>query len=678
MRVGVEVGGTFTDLIQINNGHVVVAKVPSTPKSPDLGVINALAAAGIDLAEIADFVHGSTVATNAILERKGGWIAAIVTSGTRDLFHLQRHDRDSIYKLDYRKPEPIVERRCVVEVDERVSSQGEIIKELPVEETRAMLAEFLGRETYDAVAICLLNSYRNPTNERLIESLIASIDPDLPVTCSADVAPEFREYERASTTALAAYVQPAIRGYLNRLDATMTQRGFKGRFSIMQSNGGRMPAAAMGRNAISALYSGPAAGVIGATTIARGIGLGDIITLDMGGTSTDVSLVVAGNPDLTPDKKISGLPIRMPVIDIETVGSGGGSLIWVDDGGLMRVGPASAGVDPGPACYGRGGKLPTVTDAHLVRGTLRKEMFSAGSLALDVDAAFESFAEVAATLEMEVIEVADAAIRLAESSIVRAIERVSTQRGHDPRNFTLVPFGGAGALHAARVAEELGISTIMVPMNSGVLSAVGLLVADYVHHCAKSERLVLDAAALPQIREILNGLKQSALSYLSAQGIHADVDFQTTLEMRYVGQAFEVPVVVESLGDDVTVEKIIAEFSQAHHRIFEFSKPPDDPVEIVTFRVGAKANSDAPFLGSVRPAIDLSVSGGLSTTGAVFENGKNFECRFRTDRNIGDADVLGPFVISDGTSTIFVPDGWSARSDAQGNVMIRFSDEADT
>ncbi|WP_245243298.1 hydantoinase/oxoprolinase family protein [Pararhodobacter sp. SW119] len=670
MRVGVEVGGTFTDLIRIQNGSIRVAKVPSTPAEPDRGVIHALDAAGIDLSALDDFVHGSTVATNAILERKGGRTAAIVTKGLRDIFLLQRHDRTSIYKLNYRKPEPIVERQHVFEIDERITSDGNVVKGIDEETTKAELSRFLAQEEFDAVAICLLNSYRNSDHERLVERLIAGIDADLSVTCSVDVAPEFREYERASTTALAAYVQPAIRGYLRRLERSLSSRGFSGRFSMMQSNGGRLPAAAMGKNAISALYSGPAAGVIGATTMAKSRGISDIITLDMGGTSTDVSLVVAGKPDLTPETKISGLPVRAPVIDIETVGSGGGSIVWVDDGGLMRVGPSSAGADPGPACYGRGGKLPTVTDAHLVRGTLRQEMFRAGALELDPQAAHESFKDIATRLGTTVREVADHSIRLAESSIVRAIERVSTQRGRDPRNFTLVPFGGAGALHAARVAEELGIQKIYVPMNSGVLSAVGLLVADYVHYCAKSERVILNQEALPKIANILDELRDSAKKYLHSQGVKGSPLFRATLDMRYVGQAFEVPVLLDGNRDDVSSAMIAEKFSEAHQKIFEFSKPPDEPIEIVTFRMGAQVESSDAFLNMVRPADGDRDSDGTPFYADIFENGRLVKCAFYTGRGLGSVAIAGPCVISDETSTIFVPEGWTAVTDGLGNVLL--------
>jgi len=312
-------------------------------------------------------VHGSTVATNAVLERKGGHIGVIVSKGMRDVLSLQRHDRTSIYDLNYKKPAPIVTRKQVCEIDERIGADGNVVIAPDADSLKAQLAQFFSGQSFDAVAICLLNSYIDPTHERMVAKLVEAIAPGTRITCSVDVVAEFREYERASTTALAAYVQPIIDRYLNRLVEQVNERRFTGRFSIMQSNGGRMPAHAMARNAVSALYSGPAAGVVGAVGVANAMGHDNIITLDMGGTSTDVSLVVDGVPQLAPQTRIDGLPVRTPVIDIVTVGAGGGSIAWVDDGGLLRVGPQSAGATPGPASYGRGGNLPTVTDAHLIR-----------------------------------------------------------------------------------------------------------------------------------------------------------------------------------------------------------------------------------------------------------------------------------------------------------------------
>ena len=482
MRVGIEVGGTFTDLVAVEGESVRTAKVPSTPANPDEGAMHAIDAAGLDPGAIEELVHGSTVATNAVLERKGASVCLFVTKGIRDVLLLQRHDKDAIYDLHYAKPEPVVRRRDVIEIDERIAADGTVIRSPDRAEVTSLVRRVLAEGSYEAAALCFLHAYANPDHERMVAGVIRELAPSLPVTCSNEVTREFREYERASTTALAAYVQPVMAGYVSRFSAALGRRGFAGRFSIMQSNGGRMPAEAMARNAIAALFSGPAAGVVGAVRSVAGAGYHDLITLDMGGTSTDVALIADGDPELASMTRIDGLPVKTPVVDIVTVGAGGGSLAWADDGGLLRVGPGSAGATPGPACYRRGGDRPTVTDAHLVRGTLRPDAFLGGRMEVDRDAASRVCRPLAGQFGVSVEEIADSVIRLAEVSIVRAIQRVSTERGRDPRDYVLVPFGGAGPLHAARVAEDLAIETVVVPPNAGVLSASGLLLSDHVHY----------------------------------------------------------------------------------------------------------------------------------------------------------------------------------------------------
>lgn len=672
MRVGIEVGGTFTDLVVVDDARVSVVKVPSTPAEPDVGAINALEAANINIEEIVDLVHGSTVATNAVLERKGGHVGVLVTRGTRDVLALQRHDRTSIYDLNYRKPEPIVERRHVFEVDERIAADGGVVLAPDENALRESIGAFIQEGKYNAIAICFLNSYVDPAHERLVANIVRTVAPDVVVTCSADVASEFREYERASTTVLAAYVQPTIERYLSRLVNATSERGFNGRFSVMQSNGGRMPAHAMSQNAVSALYSGPAAGVVGAVGIARELGFNNIITLDMGGTSTDVSLVVDGAPQLSAQTRIDGLPVRTPVIDIATVGAGGGSIAWLDDGGLLRVGPQSAGASPGPASYGRGGTLPTVTDAHLIRGTLQARSFLGGAMQVDTVKAREAFTAVASDLGITHENLADSVVRIAEANIVRAIQQVSTERGHDPRDFVLVPFGGAGSLHAARVAEELGIRKIVVPANAGVLSAVGLLASDYVHHRSRTERLALHEDSLDRIKTLLSDLKASASDYLKVQGIQSDLGFEPSLEMRYVGQAYEVSVPVRGDINALTIEEIATAFTQAHQRVFEFSKPPEKPVEIVTFRMGARAATGS--LPTVTASAPQSEVVDANETIDITENGRQYTCRLIRRDSLSEVASPGPLLLEDGTSTIYIPSGWTAVRNDNNHLILQGED----
>ena len=368
MRVGVEVGGTFTDLVAVDGDEVRIAKVPSVPARPDEGAFAAIEAAGLSPGRIDDLVHGSTVSTNAILERKGARIAFLVTSGFRDILLLQRQSRTSIYDLAYAKARPVVARRDSFEVEERVAADGTVIVPLDRGAAAAQIEAWLGGGDYQAAAICLLNGYANAAHEEALAGLIRARFPDLPVTCSSDVTREFREYERASATTLSAYVQPVLDAYLTRIERQLEAQQFHGHFSVMQSNGGRLPPEGMRRNPISSLFSGPAAGVIGAVKCAARSGYGDLISIDMGGTSTDVCLVENGKPEMSTETEIDGLPVRSPVLDIATVGAGGGSIVWIDDGGMLRVGPRSAGAEPGPACYARGGSEPTITDAHVIRG----------------------------------------------------------------------------------------------------------------------------------------------------------------------------------------------------------------------------------------------------------------------------------------------------------------------
>ena len=669
MRVGVEVGGTFTDLVLIDDGKLRVAKVPSTPSSPDIGALNAIVAAQVEYAAIADLVHGSTVATNAVLERKGAKVCFFTTKGTRDLLLLQRHDKTAIYDLHYVKPIPVVARRDTFEVGERMAANGTIVQALVEKEAKHIVQSVLAAEAYDAVAICFLNGYLNPVHEMKLAEIVQGIDPDISITCSHEVTREFREYERASTTTLAAYVQPVIEGYLGRFVTALEEKGFEGRFSVMQSNGGRMPAEAMSRNAITALFSGPAAGVVGALRQVEASGVRDLITLDMGGTSTDVSLISNGVPDLAPMTKIDGLPVKTPVIDIVTVGAGGGSIGWVDDGGFLRVGPQSAGAEPGPACYGRVGDAFTVTDAHMIRGSVRPESFLGGKMKVDPLASRAVVAPLADELEISVEELADSIIQIAESNIVRAIQQVSTERGRDPRGYSIVPFGGAGPLHAARVAEELGVTKVVVPPHAGVLSAAGLLMSDYVYYRVRTQKLRLEPSAIAGVKEILFKLEREVDEYLKSLGVEGEVSFDRALEMRYVGQAFEVTVpLLEQDIRKMDTKALSALFGEEHHRIFEFSKPLADPVEIVSFRVGAKVAP--PLVPNLGDGFVPHPSDGIEIE--MMDRGERLKCCVLPRAAVLDKPIQGPFLIEDGTSTIYVPPGWTVRMDRHANIVMTF------
>lgn len=669
LRVGVEVGGTFTDLVVVDGDETRVAKVPSTPAAPEIGALAAIDAAGIDLRDVADLVHGSTVATNAVLERKGARVCLFVTRGARDLLLLQRHTRASIYDIHYRKPEPVAPRNATFEIDERIGNDGAVLTPLDADGAIAIVDAALSEAPYDAVAISFLNSFANPEHEAALADLVAARFPDIAVTASHEVCREFREYERTSTTALSAYVQPVIERYLTRFVDELDRRGFSGNFSIMQSNGGRMPADAMARNAIAALFSGPAAGVVGAVRGVAAAGYDNLITLDMGGTSTDVCLVAGGRPELAPMTSIDGLPVKTPVIDIVTVGAGGGSIAWVDDGGLLRAGPQSAGASPGPACYGRGGEEPTVTDAHLIRGTLQAGSFLGGAMSVDRGASLAVFGGLAARFGESVEHLADDTIRIAESNIVRAIQQVSTERGRDPRDYVIVPFGGAGPLHAARVAEDLGVPTVVVPANAGVLSAAGLLLSDYVHYRARSGKIALTSEGVAEVQATIRELEAEITDYLRSIGVDEELRFDRLLEMRYVGQAFEVTVTLpEAAVDRLNAAQVGALFAEEHHRIFEFSKPPDRPVEIVSVRLGA--HTPSPTL----PGWENPDAAHGSEAIELIDRGQTVACQKMTRAGLTTEPATGPLLIEDGTSTIYVPAGWRAAADPHGNAVITAED----
>ena len=668
MRVGIEVGGTFTDFVRIGPEGVRVVKVPSVPSSPDVGAFNALVKSGVAITEILDLAHGSTVATNAVLERKGFATALITTRGFRDVLALQRHNRTRIYDLEYQKPDPVVSRADSFEISERVLSDGTVLQPLDEQQVVEALIPALKQGGYEAVGVCLLNSYVNPAHEVALRDLIKAHLPDLHVTLSSEVTREFREYERASTVTVSAYVQPVIDRYIARFEDRLADEGFTGRFSVMQSNGGRLPAQAIRDSAVTALLSGPAAGVMGAARQAARSGYGNLITLDIGGTSTDVCVVTDGKPELTNEFTIDGLPIRIPVVDINTVGAGGGSIVWVDDGGMLRVGPHSAGADPGPACYGRGGDKPTITDAHVIRQTIRPEAFLGGEMPIHPDASRAVFAPIAARFGMSVEQAADSAIELANANIVRAIQLISTERGKDPRDYVLVPYGGAGPLHAAQVAEDLGVGTIVVPPNAGVLSAYGLIASDFVQFESLTRRAPVDDNAGDLVREVFESMKARAVERFEHLALGGDVKLDFIADMRFVGQAFEVPVTLSE--DDVRQvdrELISKMFGQAHEKIYFFGADSDKPIEFVSFRLGITAElGELPLLQEER---SYRVPRGEIE---LFDRRRAWQGTLLSRSDLAEGETLsGPLLLEDPTSTLFVPAGWQAVTDDQQNLVLK-------
>ena len=537
MKVGAEVGGTSSDLIVAADDGAILAtaKVLSTPGDPADGVLTGLDTFdGLTLSD-AELLHGSTVATNAVLERSGAKVGFLVTAGFTDLLELQRQDRESIYELHYRKPAPLVSADLVREVPERIDASGKIVRAVDVDDVAAGLAELVA-EGITAIAICLLHSYKNPVHERRLKEMASTLHPGLHVSISSEVVAEFREYERASTTTIDAFVKPVIDRYLGRLEREIVARGLSSIW-MMQSNGGLLPAHYVRQHPARTLFSGPAAGVAGALSIARDAGIQDIVTMDMGGTSTDVCLVAAGEPEVTTEATIARLPIKVPMLDIVSIGAGGGSIVWLDSGRMLQIGPQSAGADPGPASYGRGGSLPTTTDANVLRGLIRPGHFLGGEISLDRQAAEMAFSGLARQTGSPPEALAEDVYRVASSTMANAIRLVSTERGHDPRDYTLVAYGGAGPLHAASVAEELGIGRIVIPPYPGLISAYGLLVGNFQRDFARTDARPLGDSTVDQVRAGFAELTDAALEEVAEQGIETEsCHVRLGLDLRYRGQ----------------------------------------------------------------------------------------------------------------------------------------------
>lgn len=655
MRVGVDIGGTFTDLVLEEDGALSVHKLLSTPEDPSGAMIVGLQQMlGDDFTELERLAHGSTVATNAILQRRGARFALITTRGFRDLLFLGRQNRPQLYALQPQLPVPLLPRELCFEIPERLDHKGQVIEPLDETALEATL-EALEREDLDAIAVCLLFSYVNACHERQVRDrlLERGIVEPWQVVLSSDVLPEFREYERASTVALEAYVRPVIQRYISGLDARLPS---KAELRIMRSDGGVLSAASVREQAIHTALSGPAAGVIGAFYIAQLAGYERIITLDMGGTSTDVSLC---DSDVTvrPQAEIDGLPLRVRSLDIETIGAGGGSVARLDAGGALRVGPESAGADPGPIIYGRGGQELTVSDANALLGRLGSGRFLGGALELDIELARERFKSLADQLGMEIDEVANGILAVANANIDRALRRVSVARGHDPRDFTLVAFGGAGPLHACDVAERLELPRVLIPPTPGVLCALGLIVANVLLDLNQSVLHFEGPDRMRELSELLEQLRERASQALADEKLDAPAQFHAFLDVRYQGQAHELLI---PYTDDVEEE-----FHAAHRRAYGHELR-DRAVEIVNLRLQAIGVVEKPAL-PFHELDEHTKPTPLRSDRDAF--GMTIEHYLREDLRPG-AQIEGPALVFQLDCTSYVAAGWVAFVDGYHNLIL--------
>jgi N-methylhydantoinase A len=671
--VGVDVGGTFTDVFALDpaTGRFHTAKVPSTPADPAEGFAAGIAA-GAEGARIANVVHGTTVATNALLERKGARIGVITTRGFRDVLEMRRRDRPTTWGL-HGQFKPIVDRALRLEVDERTLADGTVRRAVVPEEVRAA-ARQLTAAGAEALAIFFVNSYANPANELAALAAAREVWPNEHVTLSSQILPEIREFERASTTALNAYVQPIVARYVGRLQATLKRTGAAAEILIVQSNGGVMSVETAKRLPIRTALSGPAAGVVAAGWIARAAGFDDVVTCDMGGTSFDVSLMASGrNAECLQTAIDFGLVVRTPMIEIMTIGAGGGSLAEVDRGGLLQVGPASAGADPGPACYGQGNERPTVTDANVVLGRINAERPIGGKLErLDVALAEAAIRRhVAEPLGLEALPAAEAILRVANSRMAGAIRLVSVERGHDPRRFAIVAFGGGGALHAGALMQEVGLGQALVPRFPGVTSALGCVIADMRHDFVRTLNASLDSLDLDALNAEMRRTEAEGSALLARSGVAIAAERTLfELDMLYLGQTHTVAVPLPA-GGTIGREAIQAAFEAAYRAAYGrlLDGLPARVLNLRTAVIGARPSFDLAILA---PAGDLTVAAACRPPRRVWAGGGWAEAQVyeRLALPVG-AVLAGPAVLEQADATTFVEPGLEAEVDRFGNLILR-------
>ncbi len=650
LRLGVDVGGTFTDLVALWEGDLITAKVPSTPKDQSVGVMNAVETSEVGPSAVAALAHGMTVATNALLERRGAKTALVTTEGFRDVLEIARQDRPSLYDLTEDRPPPLVPRELRFTVKERMGSQGEIsaLDEESLEEVVSAIEE----AEVEAVAVCLLFAFMHPEHEQRVGEVLREALPDVHVSLSSEVLPEFREYERFSTTAADAYLAPRLAAYLKNLAGKVEEAGAPSPL-VMQSSGGVVRIDDAIADAAGTVLSGPAGGVVGAAYIGDLGGYQDLLTFDMGGTSTDVAPVVEGEAQTTTETVIAGVPIKLPMVDVHTVSAGGGSIAWADAGGALRVGPHSAGADPGPAAYDAGGEEPTVTDANLFLGYLADRAELGGEVVLKRELSEKALGALGEELGLDAEEVALGVVRVANTEMVRALRVVSVERGLDPREFALLAFGGAGGMHACSLAEELGIETVLVPRAGGVLSALGLAISDLRHDYVRPYLADLEDVDEGEFEEKFEDMESAASEDLE------DPEYTRQADLRYRGQSFELKVEADSL------EELEKRFHAAHEQRYGY-RMDDESVELVNVRLIATVPVEKPE-PEEPPAEGEAESGRRE---ANFDGEWQEVPVLDRDRMGKGSEVVGPAIVEFKESTCVVRPGWQGVVDGVGTLVL--------
>ncbi|MDQ3639110.1 MAG: hydantoinase/oxoprolinase family protein [Actinomycetota bacterium] len=656
LRLGVDVGGTFTDLVALSEGTLLTTKVPSTPRDQSEGVMNAVNTSGAEPSAVSALAHGMTVATNALLERRGARTALVTTEGFRDVLEIARQNRPSLYDLSRDRPPTLVPRELRFTVRERMGPRGEISA---LDEASLEDAVFAVREAeVESVAVCLLFAFMHPEHEKRVGEALREALPGVHVSLSSEVLPEFREYERFSTTAADAYLAPKLAAYLGNLSGKVEKAGMPPPL-VMQSAGGVLPIEDAVEDAAAFVLSGPAGGVVGAAYVAGLGGHWDLLTFDMGGTSTDVAPVVGGEAQTTTETVIAGVPIKLPMVDVHTVSAGGGSIAWADAGGALRVGPQSAGAEPGPAAYDKGGEEPAVTDANLYLGYLADGTELGGEVVLRRSLSQKALEALGEEVGLDALEISLGIVRVADAEMVRALRVISVERGLDPRDFALLAFGGAGGMHACALAEELGMDTVLVPRAGGVLSALGLAISDLRRDYVRPYLADLTGVEAAELKEAFKDMENAAAKDLEGSR------YTRRADLRYRGQSFEITVEAEKPFE---VEKQEERFHAAHEQRYGY-RMDDEPVDLVNLRLIATLPVEKPKLEEL-VAESVEISSEASRREANF-GGEWIEVPVLDRGQMGEgSEVKGPTIVEFKESTCVVRPGWRGLVDGVGTLVL--------
>ena len=675
-RLATDIGGTFTDLVAFDekSGQIELGKASSTPKDLSKGVLDSVEVASIALEETAYFVHGCTVVINAITERSGVKTALVTTAGFRDVLEIGRGNRPDMYNLRFQKPTPFVPRQRRFEVRERVNRFGEVLIPLQLDDIDSIV-EQCQKQGVEAIAICFLHAYAHPEHEQQVAAAVSEKLPNVAVTISSDITQEWREYERTNTAVLNGYVMPIVQDYLDRLEATSAEQGLSCPLHVMQSNGGTAPFSLAKRLPIYLIESGPVAGVMGAAAIGKSIDEPNVISFDVGGTTAKCSLIEGSEPKTTTEYRVEwtplfpGYPVKTPVVDIVEIGAGGGSIAWFDEGDLLRVGPKSAGAEPGPACYGQGGTLPTVTDAKLVAGVINPEYFLGGTLTVYPELARKAIQTIADHINTTVEQAANGIIRMANANMTEALKLITVQRGYDPRDFALVAFGGGGAMHAAALAQELHMKKVIIPPHPGHFSAWGMLVTQPRIDLVRTQVYRTTDIDAEKVESNFQTLEAEVRSRFAKEGAEGEkVMFQRRADLRYYGQEHTVSVTVEDPAPQVS--QIEQDFHAAHERMYTFQLS-DTPIEFVNFHVAGflqvqqpeikrleRNGHDAGQPQTEKRMVDFDIDGVHETT------------IYKRSQLLVNFSAAGPLIVEEAASTTLVHPGQHLEIDSYGNMVI--------